>query len=105
MVDSRKGKAMADELGSASERVQVLERRIDQKIEQLAGSVKSGFNGVDEAFADQRLYTELAVARVGADIHRLDAKIDARFARLERRIEQVIELHSPKVPPDAAESG
>jgi hypothetical protein len=91
---------MADEVG-VSERVQVVER----KIEQLAASVKSGFNGVDEAFADQRLYTELAVTRVSSDVHRLDANIDARFARLERRIEQVIDLHLPKVPPDAAESG
>ena len=100
MVDSRKGKAMADEVG-VSERVQVVE----QKIEQLAASVKSGFNGVDEAFADQRLYTELAVGRVGTDINRLDSKIEARFSRLERRMEQVIDLHLPKVPPDAAESG
>jgi hypothetical protein len=91
---------MADEVG-VSERVQVVER----KIEQLAASVKSGFNGVDEAFADQRLYTELAVTRVSSDVHRLDANIDARFARLERRIEQVIDLHLPKVPPDAAASG
>ena len=85
------------------------EVEIEQKIELLVGSVKSGFNGVDEAFADQRLYTELAAARVGADIHQLDSKIDARFSRLERRIEQVIELHKdlhlPKVPPGAAEGG
>jgi uncharacterized protein YicC (UPF0701 family) len=105
MVDSRKGTAMADELGSISERVQVVERKLEQKIEQLAASVKSGFDGVDEAFADQRLYTELAVARVGSEIHRLDSTIDARFSRLERRIEQVIDLHLPKVPPGGAENG
>ena len=100
---------MADELGSISERVQVLEQKLDRKIERLAAAVKSGFDGVDEAFADQRLYTELAAARVGADIHQLDSKIDARFSRLERKIEQVIELntdlHVPKVPPGAAEGG
>ena len=93
MVDSRKGTAMTDELP------------IERKIEQLASSVKSGFNGIDEAFADQRLYTELAVTRVSSDVHRLDSHIDARFARLERRIEQVLDLRLPKVPPDAAESG
>ena len=93
MVDSRKGTAMADEV------------EIEQKIEQLASSVKSGFTGVDEAFADQRLYTELAVARVSGDVHRLDSKIDARFSRLERRIEQVLDLHLAKVPPGSAESG
>ena len=92
---------MADELGTISERVQVVER----KIEQLAASVKSGFDGVDEAFADQRLYTELAVARVGADIHRLDSKLETRFSRLERRMEQVIDLHLPKLPPGDVESG
>ena len=92
---------MADELGHISERVQVVEG----KIEQLTASVRSGFNGVDEAFADQRLYTELAVARVGSNIDRLESKLDARFSRLERRIEQVIDLHLPKAPPDAAESG
>ena len=93
MVDSRKGTAMADEV------------EIEQKIERLASSVKSGFNGVDEAFADQRLYTELAVARVSSDVHRMDSKIDARFSRLERRIEQVLDLHLPKVPPGATEGG
>ena len=93
MVDSRKGTAMADEL------------EIERKIERLASSVKSGFNGVDEAFADQRLYTELAVTRVSSDVHRLDATLDARFSRLERRIEQVLDLHLPKVPPGGAESG
>lgn len=92
---------MADELGIISERVQVVER----KLEQLAASLTSGFTGVDEAFADQRLYTELAVARVGSDIHRLDGKLEARFARLERRLEQVIDLHVPKSPPGAAEDG
>ena len=96
---------MADELGGVAERVQVLEQRIDQKLERLAASVKSGFDGVDEAFADQRLYTELAVARVGTEIHRLDSQIDARFSRLERRMEQIIDLHIPKLPPGAAESG
>ena len=105
MVASRKGTAMADELGSISERVQVLEQKLDQKIERLAASAKSGFDGVDEAFADQRLSTELAVARVGSDIQRLDSKIDARFSRLERRMEQVLDLHLLKVPPGAAEGG
>lgn len=93
MADSRKGTAMADQVG------------IEPKIEQLASSVKSGFNGVDEAFADQRLCTELAVARVSSDVHRLDSKIEARFSRLERRIEQVLELRLPKAPPSGAESG
>ena len=93
MVDSRKGTAMADEV------------EIEQRIEQLASSVKSGFNGVDEAFADQRLDTELAVARVSGDVHRLDAKIDARFSRLERRIEEVLDLRVPRVPPGAPEGG
>ena len=96
---------MADELGSISERVRVVEQKVDQKIEQLAASVRSGFDGVEEAFADQRLYTELAVARVGSNIDRLESKLDVRFSRLERRIEQVIDLHLPKAPPDAAESG
>ena len=101
MVDSRKGTAMADDARSVSERVQMVE----QKIERLAASVKSGFDGVDEAFADQRLYTELAVGRVGSDIQRLDSTIDARFSRLERRMEQVLDLHLKKAPPEAAESG
>ena len=100
---------MADEWASISERVQIVERKMDQKLEQFAASVKSGFNGVDEAFADQRLHTELAVARVGTDIHRLDSKIDARFSRLERTLEQILdlhlELHVPKPPTGAAENG
>lgn len=96
MVDSRKGKAMADEVGSVAERVQVLEL----KIEQLAASVRSGFNGVDEAFADQRLCTELAVARVGTEIQRLDSRVDERFSRLERRLERVMDLHLMEEPTD-----
>lgn len=86
---------MANELGTIFERVQVVE----QKLEQLAASVTSRFNGVDEAFADQRLNTELAVARVGSNIDRLDARLEARFSRLERRMEQVIDLRVPTAPP------
>ena len=42
---------------------------------------------------------------VGSNIDRLDAKMDARFSRLERRMEQVLDLHLPKAPPGAAEGG
>ncbi len=104
--------AMADELGSISERVQVVE----QKLDVLIASVRSGSDGVDEAFADQRLHTELAFdsleVKVDSGFTRLDSKIeagfahvDARFARLERKIDQVIDRHLPKGPPDPAEDG
>jgi len=81
-VDSRKGKAMADELGDLVGRVQT--------------ALKSGFDGVDEAFVDQRLRTELTLGR-------LESKIDARLARLEQKVDCILALQ--QTPIGSAESG
>ena len=121
MVDSPKGKTMTDGLESLPERVRVVEH----KLEHLTVSVDARFDRVDEAFADQRLYTEFAFERLEAKMdgrfRGLEAKtdagfaqvdqrfveidgrlgqIDGRFARLERKIDQIIDLHLRKLSPD-----
>ena len=100
MVNSAKGKTMTDGLESLPERVQVVE----QKLEHLAVSVDVRFDRVDEAFADQRLYTEFAFERLEAKIDvrfgRLEAKMDVGFARLERKIDQIVDLHVRKLSSD-----
>jgi hypothetical protein len=38
---------------------------------------------------------------------RMDAgfgKVDGRFARLERKLDQIIDLHVPKTPPDGSDA-
>jgi hypothetical protein len=77
---------------------------IEQKIDHLATSMQSAFNGVDEAFADQRIHTELGIARVGSGMDRCEARIEARLSRLEGRIDQLLDLHLRKAPAAAAES-
>lgn len=70
---------------------------------------------LDAAILEQRAYTEFAYekldAKMDAGFSRLDQKMDAgfaevggRFARLERKIDQIIDLHLPKAPPDGSDS-
>jgi outer membrane murein-binding lipoprotein Lpp len=100
---------MADWIGGLTERVQVVEEKVDRlsasveqlsvshhqlsaKVDQLAAShhqlsakMDQRFNAVDAALLEQRQYTEFAYGR-------LEAKMDAGFSRLERKLDQFIEV-------------
>jgi hypothetical protein len=84
MVDSRKGGVMADRIDHLTERVQVVE----QKVDQLSTTVSALSESVAAGFVEQREYTEFSHAR-------LEAKMDAGFARvdrIERKLVQFIDV-------------
>jgi uncharacterized protein (DUF3084 family) len=120
MVDSRKEGTVAGDIEDLTGRVQAIEQKVDQKVDQLSGSigqrfeqvdrrfeqvdrrfeqvdrrfeqVDRRFDGIEGALVEQRAYTEFASER-------LDAKMDAGFARLERKLDQILDLHQPRTPP------
>ena len=102
MVDSRKGSAMADRIDDLTERVQAVEEKldrlsasvthlsasVDQRFEQVDRrfeQVDRRFDQVDAAFLEQRQYIEFAYSR-------LEAKMDAGFGRVERKLDQFIDV-------------
>ncbi len=123
MVDSRKGGVMADRIDHLTERVQVVEGKVDRlsttvgqlsttvgqlsttvgqlsttvgqlsttvgnlstTVSELSASVDRRFNAVDEAFLEQRQYIEFSHAR-------LEAKMDAGFARVEHKLDHFIDV-------------
>ena len=58
-------------------------RQVDERFRQ----VDKRFDQVDAALQEQRRYTEFSYGR-------LDAKMDAGFARLERKVDQLIDTQS-----------
>ena len=102
------------------ERVQALE----QKLDALASSVDRRFDQVDAAMVEQRAYTEFAYetldSRMSTGFATLDrkmqagfatldrktevgfARVDGRVARLERKIDQIIDLQIAKPPTDGS---
>ena len=73
---------MADKIDRLEERIQVVEGKVDQ----LASAMNAGFQAVDEAFREQREYTEFGFARLE---QRLEARMDAGFARVDERFASV----------------
>ena len=111
MVDSPKERTMTDGSSNLPERLEVVEHKLDGLIQ----SVDVRFDEVAAAIAEQRAYTEFAFekldSKMDAGFARLDQKIDdglgkvdGWFTRLERKIDQIIDLHLPKTPPDASDS-
>ena len=102
------------------ERVQAIE----QKLDALASSVDRRFDQVDAAMVEQRAYTEFAYetldSRITTGVATLDrkmeagfatldrktevgfARVDGRTARLERKIDQIIDLQIAKPPTDGS---
>ena len=72
---------MADRIDTLTERVQAVE----QKVDRMSASVDERFNAVDSALLEQRQYTEFSSAR-------LEAKMDAGFSRIERKLDQFIDV-------------
>jgi len=120
MVDFRKGGVMADRIDNLTERVQAVEGKVDhltgrvyvvedrvhvveekvdhlsRKLAELSASVDQRFDAVDAAFVEQRQYTEFAYARLDAKMDAGFGRVDVRFDRLERKLDQVIDLRRPR---------
>jgi hypothetical protein len=73
MVDSRTER----EMEGLRNRV----RRVEERLDLLAASLNTRFDGVDAAFVEQRQYTEFAFAR-------LETKMDAGVALLKEFIDE-----------------
>lgn len=120
---------MTNGSGSLPERVQGVEQKVDAfsaSVDAKFDQVDRRFDQVDAALLEQREYTEFTYEKLDskmdegfsrldrkmdAGFSRLDQKVDAgfaqadgRFARLERKIDQIIDLHLPKNPPDDSDS-
>ena len=79
---------MPDRIDNLTERVQAVEERVqavEEKLDHLSASVDERFNAVDAALLEQRQYTEFSNAR-------LEAKVDAGFSRVERKLDQFIDV-------------
>jgi len=85
MVDSRQDEAMADRIDRLEERIQVVEVKVDH----LATAMVAGFQAVDDALREQREYTEFAFARLEQKMDAGFAKMDARFAGIDDRFSNV----------------
>jgi chromosome segregation ATPase len=84
-----------EKVDTLTDRVQTVEEKVDrltdrvqvveQKVDHLSASVDERFNAVDSALLEQRQYTEFSNAR-------LEAKMDAGFSRIERKLDQFIDV-------------
>jgi len=74
-----------DDLATDVKKVQHGLEEVKQALTTLSHSVDERFTQVDAAFVEQRQYTESAYER-------LDTKMDAGFARLERKLDQFIDV-------------
>jgi len=100
---------MADRIDDPTGRVQAVEEKVDQlsatvdqlsaTVDQLSTSVDRRFDAVDAAFLEQRQYTEFCYSRLEAKMDAGFAKTDAGFAktdagfgRLERKLDQFIDV-------------
>jgi predicted nuclease with TOPRIM domain len=83
-----------------------LEARLD-RMEAPLDRMEARFDRMD-AGVDRM---DARVDRMDAGVSRLDqrmdtgfGKVDGRFARLERKLDQIIDLHVPKTPPDRSDA-
>ena len=100
---------MADRIDHLTERVQVVEVKVDQlsstvgqlstRVDGLTTTVGHLTTTVNElstamaaGFVEQREYTEFSHAR-------LEAKMDAGFARVDRKLDQLIDAHRSRRKP------
>ena len=66
-------------------------KSVEQKLDALSAPVDKRFDTVDEAFVEQRRYTEFAFDRLQNEMKSGFARMDGRFDRLERKLDQFIE--------------
>jgi hypothetical protein len=90
---------MADSIDGSRE-VQALHQKVDElsaSVDRRFERMEQRFDGDEAALGEQRASAEFAYVQ-------LDKKMDAGFARLERKLDQIIDLHLPKTPPGSAAS-
>src|SRR4249920_3892671 len=75
--------------------------RLDSKMD--AGSARLD-SKIDAGSARLDSKMDAGFASLGSMIDAGQSNVDGRFARLERKIDQIIDLHLPKTPPDASDS-
>ena len=80
---------MADRIDDLTGHVQTLEEKLDRRFEQ----VDRRFDAVDAAIVEQRQYTEFASSRLEAKMDAGFTRVGERFDRLERKLDQFIDLH------------
>ena len=109
MVDSPKGSAMGDRIDDLTQCVQTVEEKLDrlsvsvdqrfgqidrrfeqvdrrfEQIDRRFEQVDRRFDQIDAAIIEQRQYTEFAYSR-------LETKMDAGFSRVERKLDQFIDV-------------
>jgi hypothetical protein len=66
----------------------------DQKLDALSASVGRRFGAVDEALTEQRRYTEFAFDKLATGMKAGFDKVDGRFNRLERKLDQFIDTQA-----------
>jgi outer membrane murein-binding lipoprotein Lpp len=94
---------MADRIDHLTERVQVVEVKVDRlsstvgqlstRVDGLTTTVNDLSTAVAAGFVEQREYTEFSHAR-------LEAKMDAGFARVDRKLDQLIDAHHSRSKPN-----
>ena len=88
---------MADRIDNLTERVQVVEDKLEQlttTVSELSATMDRGFRAVDEAFLEQRQYTEFCFTRLEAKMDAGFVRVDAGLARVERKLDQFIDVQS-----------
>lgn len=116
MVDSRKGRELM-ERDDLTERVEVIEVKLDHltdsvtalsgTVTELSASVDRRFDEVDrrfdeaaraadEAFLEHRQYIEFVYTQLDTKMDTGFSRVDGHLARLEPKIDRVIELVSGK---------
>lgn len=78
---------MARSFDDLPERVLTVERKLDT----LSASVNARFDVVDEALVEQRRYTEFAFQKLDAKMDERFDRLEARFARFERKLDRFID--------------
>jgi hypothetical protein len=97
-VDER-FKQVDERFKQVDERFNQVDERFNQ-VDERFDQIDRRFDGIEAALVEQREYTEFAYGR-------LDAKFDGLstgFARLERKMDQIIDLHLPKTPPESSDA-
>ena len=74
---------LTTKLGQLTDRVQILETKVDESIK----AVDARFDDIDVALAEQRAYTEFSHAQLEAKMDAGFSRVDAGFTRLERKVD------------------
>ena len=89
---------MGDRIDDLEERVQAVEAKMDQ----VPATIDQRFDAVDAAFVEQRQFTEFAFEKLERSMNAQFAEVRAEgrtvssgLARLERKLDQFIDLHVP----------